>query len=176
MLCCRTSWLIFAATVARQIRKPLGHWHLELFFSMLPSRLVFLSFPTKNGGIMWYPVFPLRFLESNILITVPFWIQKSCCYVSRLFFRRVSFGGYIPQAQILAFVYRSIYFAHPYLTSWSKRQLIVKIWGQCPTLIFVIFMRLGELYNAVEGFKFWKLLVDSHSPVFFVKVINFARS
>ena len=109
MLCCRTSWLIFAATVAGQIRKPLGHRHLELFFSMLPSRLVFLSFPTKNGGIMWYPVFPLRFLESNILITGPFWTHKSCCYVSRLFFRRVSFGGYIPQAQILAFVYRSIY-------------------------------------------------------------------
>ena len=46
------------------------------------------------------------FLDPNKLLLAKFGL-----HVSRLFFRWVSFGRYIPQAQILAFVidYRSIY-------------------------------------------------------------------
>lgn len=43
-----------------------------------------------------------------------------------------------------------------YWTSWSKRQLIVKIWGQCPTLILCIFMRLGQLQR-LKALSFGRL-------------------
>ena len=100
---------------------------------------------------------PKELLRTRSLFNVSWSFFYSCVATFMERISKVYFGGYIPQTQILEFVinYRIIYriirktstrrhththshasISHSqYWTSWNKRRLIVKIWGQYPTLI-----------------------------------------